>query len=41
MYLKDLDIDIPYGTINATYSKSSSNLSVKRMQLILRLRCQY
>ena len=35
MHLKDLDIDIPYLTANATYSKDSSNLLVKRMYFIL------
>ena len=31
MYLKDLDIDIPYRTTNSTYIKGSSNLLLKRM----------
>ena len=31
MHLKDLDIDMPYRTTNATYSKGSSNLLVRRM----------
>ena len=35
MHLKDLDIDIIYFITNATYSKGSSNLSVKRMLFIL------
>ena len=35
MYLKDLNIDIPYRTTNATYNKGSSNLAVMRMQFIL------
>ena len=35
MHLKDLDIDLPYCTANVTYSKGSSNLSVKRMKFIL------
>ena len=35
MLSKDLDIDIPYCTTNATCSKGSSNMLVKRMQLIL------
>ena len=35
MHLKDLNIDIPYRATNATYSKRSSDFSVKRMESIL------
>ena len=35
MHLKDLDIDIPYRTTNATYSKGSSMLLVKGMKFIV------
>ena len=35
MHLKDLHIDISYRATNATYSKGSSNLSVKNIYLIL------
>ena len=31
MHIKDLDIEIPYRTTNATYSKGWSNLLVKKM----------
>ena len=35
MHLKDLNIEIPYRATNATYSKRSSDFSVKRMYFIL------